>query len=377
MLETLLQSSYFALFLIIALGFILGRIQIKGLSLDVSAVIFIALLFGHFGVIIPKELGNFGLVLFIFTIGIQAGPGFFDSFRSKGKTLIILTLLIVGSASLTGLILKYVVGIDTPSLVGLIAGALTSTPGLAVAIDSTHSSSASIAYGIAYPFGVLCVVLFVQLIPKLYHVDLTKIPLPAQPDAAAGASRDFRMADPLGLCSFALAALLGILLGSITIPLPGGASCSLGLAGGPLFAGLIVGHFGHVGPYNLRPQRITLDLLREGGMLLFLLSAGVEAGSGFVEVLQQYGFGLFLWGVVLTAVPMLLGFIVAHYLLKLDLRASLGAICGGMTSTPSLGTLLTLTREDQASSEAVSVAYAGAYPVALIILVIFVRFLVI
>lgn len=133
MLETLLQSSYFALFLIIALGFILGRIQIKGLSLDVSAVIFIALLFGHFGVIIPKELGNFGLVLFIFTIGIQAGPGFFDSFRSKGKTLIILTLLIVGSASLTGLILKYVVGIDTPSLVGLIAGALTSTPGLAVA----------------------------------------------------------------------------------------------------------------------------------------------------------------------------------------------------------------------------------------------------
>ena len=172
MLETLLQSSYFALFLIIALGFILGRIQIKGLSLDVSAVIFIALLFGHFGVIIPKELGNFGLVLFIFTIGIQAGPGFFDSFRSKGKTLIILTLLIVGSASLTGLILKYVVGIDTPSLVGLIAGALTSTPGLAVAIDSTHSSSASIAYGIAYPFGVIGVILFIKLLPKLLRKDI-------------------------------------------------------------------------------------------------------------------------------------------------------------------------------------------------------------
>ena len=172
MFETLLQSSYFALFLIIALGFMLGRIQIKGLSLDVSAVIFIALLFGHFGVIIPKELGNFGLVLFIFTIGIQAGPGFFDSFRSKGKTLIILTLLIVGSASLTGLILKYVVGIDTPSLVGLIAGALTSTPGLAVAIDSTHSSSASIAYGIAYPFGVIGVILFIKLLPKLLRKDL-------------------------------------------------------------------------------------------------------------------------------------------------------------------------------------------------------------
>ena len=165
MFADLLNSSYFALFLIVALGFMLGRIKIKGLSLDVSAVIFIALLFGHFGVIIPKELGNFGLVLFIFTIGIQAGPGFFDSFRSKGKTLIIITLLIICSAALTAVGLKYAFDIDTPSVVGLIAGALTSTPGLAVAIDSTHSPLASIAYGIAYPFGVIGVILFVKLLP--------------------------------------------------------------------------------------------------------------------------------------------------------------------------------------------------------------------
>ena len=172
MLESLLQTSYFALFLIIALGFILGRIKIKGLSLDISAVIFIALLFGHFGVTIPKELGNIGLVLFIFTIGIQAGPGFFDSFRSKGKTLIILALLIVGSASLAGVICKYAFGLDTASIVGLIAGALTSTPGLAVAIDTTQSASASIAYGIAYPFGVIGVILFVKLLPKILRIDL-------------------------------------------------------------------------------------------------------------------------------------------------------------------------------------------------------------
>ena len=172
MFESLLQTSYFALFLIIALGFILGRVKIKGLSLDISAVIFIALLFGHFGVVIPKELGNIGLVLFIFTIGIQAGPGFFDSFKSKGKTLIILAMLIVGSASLTGVALKYLFDIDTPSLVGLIAGALTSTPGLAVAIDTTQSSAASIAYGIAYPFGVIGVILFVKLLPKILRIDL-------------------------------------------------------------------------------------------------------------------------------------------------------------------------------------------------------------
>lgn len=174
MLIELLKSSYFALFLIVALGFMLGRIKVKGVSLDVSAVIFIALLFGHYGVFIPKELGNFGLVLFIFTIGIQAGPGFFDSFRSKGKTLIIITMLLIGSASLTAVALKYLCGIDTASIVGLIAGALTSTPGLAVAIDSTASPLASIAYGIAYPFGVIGVILFVKLLPKIMRVDLEK-----------------------------------------------------------------------------------------------------------------------------------------------------------------------------------------------------------
>lgn len=164
MFESLLQTSYFALFLIISLGFILGRIKIKGLSLDVSAVIFIALLFGHFGVTIPKALGDIGLVLFIFTIGIQAGPGFFDSFRSKGKTLIILALLIVGSASITGIIFKYALGIDTPSIVGLIAGEMTSTPGLAAADSMADSSASSIAYATVYPIAMVFLILFIQFI---------------------------------------------------------------------------------------------------------------------------------------------------------------------------------------------------------------------
>lgn len=164
MFESLLQTSFFALFLITSLGFILGRIKIKGLSLDVSAVIFIALLFGHFGVTIPKALGDIGLVLFIFTIGIQAGPGFFDSFRSKGKTLIILALLIVGSASITGIIFKYALGIDTPSIVGLIAGGMTSTPGLAAADSMADSSAPSIAYATVYPIAMVFLILFIQFI---------------------------------------------------------------------------------------------------------------------------------------------------------------------------------------------------------------------
>ena len=104
--------------------------------------------------------------------GSLGTSGFFDSFRSKGKTLILITILIICSASLTAVGLKYLFDIDTPSVVGLIAGALTSTPGLAVAIDSTNSPLASIAYGIAYPFGVIGVILFVKLLPKIMRVDL-------------------------------------------------------------------------------------------------------------------------------------------------------------------------------------------------------------
>ena len=152
MLTDLLQTSYFAIFLIVALGFMLGRIKVMGLSLDVSAVIFIALAFGHWGVSIPKELGTFGLVLFIFTIGIQAGPGFFHSFRSKGKTLILITLLIVASACLTGVGMKYLFDIDTPSIVGLIAGALTSTftasQGLLLMIPNLYKMAGELLPGV-------------------------------------------------------------------------------------------------------------------------------------------------------------------------------------------------------------------------------------
>ena len=81
----LLSSSYFVLFLIVAIGFVIGNIKIKGISLDVSAVIFVALVFGHYGISIPVDIQKIGLTLFIFTIGIQAGPGFFESFQKNGN----------------------------------------------------------------------------------------------------------------------------------------------------------------------------------------------------------------------------------------------------------------------------------------------------
>lgn len=163
----ILTNSYFALFVIIAMGYLVGRLKIKGLSLDVSAIIFVALVFGHLGVVIPKDFQNLGLVLFIFTIGVQAGPGFFESFKKDGRKLAVFATLLILSAGLISILVVAVFGIDKNIAIGLLTGALTSTPGLAAAIDYTNSPLASIGYGVAYPFGVIGVILFVRLMPRL------------------------------------------------------------------------------------------------------------------------------------------------------------------------------------------------------------------
>ncbi len=167
-------TDYFALFLIICLGFILGNTKIKGISLDVSAIIFVSLLFGHLGVSLPDILGTIGLILFIYTIGMQAGPGFFDSFKTHGRKLVVLAVIVTLSASIITLASIWLLHIDKNIAIGLLSGALTSTPGLAAAIVSTQSSLASIGYGIAYPFGVIGVILFVRLYPRLLKVNIAK-----------------------------------------------------------------------------------------------------------------------------------------------------------------------------------------------------------
>ncbi|MGB0836845.1 MAG: aspartate:alanine exchanger family transporter [Flavobacteriaceae bacterium] len=168
----LLSKSYVVLFVIIVLGFLLGRIKIFGVSLDVSAVIFVALLFGHYGYQVPKDFQYLGLVLFIFTIGIQAGPSFFESFKKNGRRLASLSAVLIVTAGLITYLVFEFGGVDKNLAIGLLNGSLTSTPGLAAAIDATGSSQASIGYGIGYPFGVIGVILFVSLLPKFLRVNL-------------------------------------------------------------------------------------------------------------------------------------------------------------------------------------------------------------
>ena len=375
-LSGIFTSPIVIVFTIAALGYLLGSVQIKGLSLGTSGILLVALVFGHFDRLVPDVLKNIGLICFVTAVGFIAGPGFFRNFKKSAISYVVLGIVIILVGGLTCVGVMKLGGIDTDLAVGMMSGALTSTPGLAAAKEATgEGSRAAIGYGIAYPFGVVGVVLFVQLIPKLLKVDVAaereRLAAASQPkEAGETAKKSYFHLDEFGLFAFALAAILGVVIGKIEIPLPGGAVFSLGTSGGPLLAGLVMGHFAHVGPVAIDVPKRTLDVVREVGLALFLMGAGTDAGRGFLAILAQYGVSLFLLGAVMTILPMIVGYILAVKVFKIDVISALGSICGGMTSTPALGTLMQVTK-----TEAVAVAYAATYPLALIMVVLCCQFL--
>jgi putative transport protein len=369
------MGTLLIIFVVALLGYMLGSVTIKGLSLGSSGVLLVALVFGHFGYEIPVLVRDLGLALFVGAVGFIAGPVFFRNFKSKALHYVILGFLIIIVGTITCVMAIKLLAIPTPLAAGIMSGALTSTPGLAAAIEASGSDMASVGYGIAYPFGVVGVVLFVQLMPKLLKVDISAEANQMDKElnkakSETGSGKKFWELDGYGFFAFTLAIALGIIIGKITVPLPGGAGFSLGTSGGPLLTGLLLGHFGHIGPISVATPSTTLKPMREFGLILFLMGAGTNAGKGFIEVLREYGVKLFFVGVAITLMPMIVGYIVARGPMRLSLLNALGSICGGMTSTPALGTLITVAKTD-----AVATSYAATYPVALIFVVLCCQFI--
>ncbi len=170
----LIYEGYFALFLIITLGIMLGNVKFHGFSLDLSAVVFVALIMGHYGIMVPEAFQTIGLVFFIFTIGIQAGPGFFEAFRKSGRQFLSICLLLVSTAALLSFATTRFFGLDPLLGVGIFNGALTSTSGLAAAIDISGSTTPSIGYGVVYPAGAIFAILTIHLLPLILRVDMKK-----------------------------------------------------------------------------------------------------------------------------------------------------------------------------------------------------------
>lgn len=186
--------SIMLLAFVIAVGLLLGKIRIKGVSLGSTWILFVGILLSHFGFRADSSLlhflKEFGLILFVFSIGLQVGPGFFHSFKSGGLKLNMLAVALV----LIGVITTYVIHLVTKenlvTLTGVMSGAVTNTPGLGAAqqtyLDATAgsfihettspdiASSLASGYAVAYPIGVLGVILVLMLTKALFRVDLKK-----------------------------------------------------------------------------------------------------------------------------------------------------------------------------------------------------------
>ena len=391
----------FALVAILAIGYALGRITIKGISLGSAGVFIIALLFGclfygNLDAQLPdyttnalKIVENLGLILFVTSVGFIAGPKFFSNMKKNFTSYVLLGLVIIASGALVAVACVYVgklmgeTDMEKLSAIisGLFAGALTSTPAFSAAKASVSTPEmeqlVSVGYGIAYIFGVIGVVLFVQILPKMLKVNMDeeRAKLVAAESAASSkkGTGKYIDLDDFGIAPFAIAALIGIFIGMIKIPLSSqgldGTTFSLTTTGGCLLASLVFGHFGHCGKINIMPSVSTLKVFRELGLVLFLAGAGISGGARFV---QEFKIDYFIYGIFMTILPMIIGFVFARYILKISVLNILGSITGGMTSTPALGTLIHV-----AGTEDVAAAYAATYPIALVAVVFASQFIII
>ena len=176
--------SILLLSFVIAAGIQLGKIKVFGVSLGITLVLFVGIILGHFGFTINHNVihffKEFGLILFVYSVGMQVGPGFFSSFKKGGITLNMLACGIVFLGVVTAIILHYASGIPMPTMVGILSGAVTNTPGLGAAQQAfsdmygSTDNTIALGYAVAYPLGVIGIILSIIFIRYVFRVNFDK-----------------------------------------------------------------------------------------------------------------------------------------------------------------------------------------------------------
>lgn len=182
-----IAHAVLVLSVVAALGLALGSVKIKGIGLGIAGVLFSGLFVGHFGIAISAPVlefaREFGLILFVYTIGIQVGPGFFASLRKQGLPLNIMAGSIVILGAIVALLIAKFGGVPIPAAVGLFSGATTNTPSLGAAQEALRSipdlpagasAMPGLGYAVAYPFGIVGIILSMLAIRGAFRVDLKR-----------------------------------------------------------------------------------------------------------------------------------------------------------------------------------------------------------
>lgn len=541
LIDLLVEQPLLLLFLVSALGYVIGRIRIAGVSLGVAAILFVGLAFGALSpeLSLPPVLVEMGLIIFVYTIGLSSGAGFFASFNRQGlrNNLLVLTMLIL-AAGMT--VAAYTVLALKPTVTaGMFAGSLTNTPALAGLLDTIAKNASPetvnallaepvVGYSVAYPMGVLGMLLAALTVRALFRIDyrvdaerlrqfnlveqeiynrtarvtrgdVISVPLSTlkethtwpvifgrhehkgmvtladadtvlakgdlisiigPPDAVDQVVRDlgeptglhlemdrheydfrrvfvsnpeiagrrlrdlslpqrygavvtrvrrgdidlladgdtvlelgdrvrvvarredipalgrlfgdsYKALSEIDLLTFGLGLTLGVLLGLIPIPLPGGITFSLGMAGGPLLVGLVLGALRRTGPlvWSL-PYSANLTL-RQMGLILLLAGIGIRSGYTFVTTFgESGGVSIFVAGALITTITGFLMLLIGYKVLGIPYNLLLGMLAGMQTQPAVLG-----FATEQTENEIPNLGYALVFPIATVTKILFAQLL--
>ena len=358
----------------IFLGLLLGKIKIAKISLGITWVLFVGIAFSACGISLNAEMlhviKEFGLILFVVAVGLQVGPGFFRSFKKGGLAMNLMALVNVALGVLITVIIAKVAHQDLADMAGVYTGAITNTPGLSAAQQAVTdigiegaADRLAAGYAVAYPLAVVGMIMTCILMKSFCRIDLNNEPttLNAEPSTTLNSKLSTLNSNKgfLLIPIFVIIAL-GIIIGSIPIPVGMKAPIKLGLAGGPLVVAIIGGWLGvKKGWFNTEfTEGQGVHALREVGIALFLAGVGLGAGGQFVATVQEH----YMWvvyGVIITMVPPILVGLFGRLVLKMNYYTLMGFIGGAHTDPPTLAFANTVAPE---GCKLPNMGYATVYP---------------
>lgn len=334
----------------IFLGLLLGKIKIAKISLGITWVLFVGIIISALGVTLNAQMlhiiKEFGLILFVTAVGLQVGPTFFNSFKKGGLAMNLMALTNVALGVVITYIIAKFANQSLTDMAGVYTGAITNTPGLSAAQqavtdagDPDAANRLAAGYAVAYPLAVVGMIMTCLVIKAICKVDLRKEPttetnISIKTDKAATPTSQRHKSNIIPIFIFIA---IGIVVGSIPIPVGMSAPIKLGLAGGPLVVSIIGSWLGvKQGWFDTEfTDSHGVWMLREVGILLFLAGVGLGAGGVFVETVKIH----YMWvvyGVIITIVPPMIVATFGRLVLKINFYTLMGFIGGSHTDPPTL-----------------------------------------
>lgn len=366
--------TVFYLALSIVAGLFLGKIKIANVSLGITWVLFVGIILSACGIALNGDMlhviKEFGLILFIVAVGFQVGPDFFSSFRSGGLKLNLCAVTMVAFGVATAIIIGKCTGEPLSTMAGIYTGAVTNTPGMSAAQQTVFelgigkTDVIANGYAMAYPLGVVGLIASSLIIRALCRVKLDKEPAVDENSSIAEsktASKVVQGKRKALILPVFITIALGIVLGSVPVPVGMSAPVKLGLAGGPLVMAIFVSWLGvKRGWLDVEFTRSHgMGMLREVGIALFLAAVGLSAGGSFMVTLQAGGYMWIFYGLIITMLPTLVVGIFARLVLRVNFYTLMGMIGGGTTDPPMLAFANNIAPENCTLP---STGYATVYP---------------